>query len=195
MGVTFTIANKYQAGEKTKVNTNSNVKITNYAEGKKGNNAIEIFVQDGKSTITGTDGNGKATGTKGGLRTADFNTQKYDFMEKLINEYEKDGNNTLSEADLEAAMKKGVNGAKVIADENCNQNGKYTVKFQNGEMLTFDFETDIENYERLHKEAAELLNKTNKQELQQEEMKLSPQSTLEKIASNAWNFIKNTLPL
>lgn len=193
MTVTFTITNKYQTSEKTKVKTNENVRITNYAEGKKGNNAIEIFVENGKSTITGTDGNGKATGTKGGLATADFNTQKYDFMEKLINQDKKDGNDILSEADLKAAIKKGINGAKVVADKNVETNGKYTVNFQNGEVLTFDFETDkemMEKYEKLHNEHAKLLNKTNKEDLQKQEMKLSPKSDFEIMVINIVNWFK-----
>lgn len=193
MTVTFTITNKYQAGEKTKINTNENVRITNYAEGKKGNNAIEIFAENGKSTITGTDGNGKATGTKGGLATADFNTQKYDFMEKLINQDAEGGDNTLSEADLKAAIKKGINGAKVVADEKVSENGKYTVNFKNGEVLTFDFETDkemMEKYEKLHKEHANLLNKTNKEDLQKQEMKLSPKSDIEIMVINVVNWFK-----
>ncbi len=180
MGVTFTIANKYQPGKKTKVNTNTNVKITNYAEGKKGNNAIEIYVRDGIRTITGTDGNGKATGTKGiGLRTADFNTQKYDFMEKLINQDKKDGVNTLSEADLKAAMKKGgINGAKVVADKKVATNGKYTVHFKNDEVLTFDFETDYEL--SIRPPVDELTKRDNQMMQEKNEMKISPESTLEK---------------
>lgn len=187
MGVTFTIANKYQAGEKTKVNTNSNVKITNYAEGNKGNNAIEIFVQDGKSTITGTDGNGKATGTKGGLRTADFNTQKYDFMEKLINQDKRDGNDTLSEADLEAAMKKGIKGAEVSADKNVAENGKYTVKFQNGEVLTFDFEHLNEKLNRKDNETAATKKNTD---INNNEMKQNAKSDIENVIIGLINLFK-----
>ena len=196
MGGTFTIVDRSTTAfsgdiKQRNVTVNSSVKIKNYLEGQKGPNTIEIFVGDGKSIITGVDGTGKQTGR---LRSADFNSKKYDLLNKLIDSDKNDGKDTLSEADLKAAMKKGgINGAKVVADKNVETNGKYTVNFQNGEVLTFDFETDkemMEKYEKLHNEHAKLLNKTNKEDLQKQEMKLSPKSDFEIMVINIVNWFK-----
>lgn len=198
MGVTFTMVDRSSTSipsetKTTKVTVNSNVKITNYAEGQKGPNSIEIFVKDGKKTITGVDENGKPTGK---LRSADFNSQKYDLMNKLIDSDTTDGDDTLSEADLKAAMKKGINGAKVIADKDVNANGKYTIKFNDGEVLTFDFETETEVIDRISEEQ-NISNNTTKeiltvlQEMQDNaEMKLSPKSDLEKFLIKVVNWFK-----
>ena len=184
MGVTqlttmhsFTIVDKNTTSgssviKKTKVATNSNVRINS-------SNNVEIYVYDDEKSITHIDGNGKKSGK---LATADLPEQEYDFMKKLINQDKNDGTDTLSEADLKAAIEKGINGAKVVADQNVTENGKYSVKFKNGDVLAFDFETKVEKDAR--KNATTSAN-NGVSDNNSNEMKLSPESTLEKVVKGA----------